>query len=72
MTLLEKAQANAAEIQRAGLLALEDARRAGVPAYYIDPALGAGIIREMPDGTRQRLVVDGGREVVAEVFGPRS
>lgn len=71
MTLLDKVHANAAEVRRAGILAVEDARKAGVPVYYTDPALGSGIIRELPNGTRQRLTSVAGRDVVVEVFGPR-
>jgi hypothetical protein len=40
-----------------------------VPAHYVDPALGDGIIREMPDGTRQRVDLNDGEEVVVETFG---
>lgn len=72
MMLFDKARENAEAIRQIGSRAIEEARRAGVPAFYMDPALGAGIIREMPDGTRHRLQTVEGREVVVESFGPRS
>jgi hypothetical protein len=38
----------------------------------MDPSLCDGIIREMPDGTRQRVELKNGEEVVVETFGPRA
>lgn len=72
MMLFEKARENAAAIRQLGAHALEDARRAGVAAFYIDPSLGDGIIKQMPDGTRHRLVRVGEADVVVESFGPRA
>ncbi|GEP07569.1 hypothetical protein [Methylobacterium oxalidis] len=70
MMLFEKARENAAAIRQLGERAIAEARRAGVPAFT-DPSLGEGIIREMPDGTRHRLVRVGDEDVVVESFGPR-
>ena len=47
-------------------------RKAGVPAFCMDPCLSEGIIEEMPDGTRHRLAKVGEEDVVVESFGPRT
>lgn len=71
MMLLDKARENAAAIRRIGASALEEARKTKSPIHYTDASLGDGIIREMPDGTRHRLMKQNGEEVVVESFGPR-
>lgn len=71
MMIFRKARENADAIARIGTEAIAEAKRLGIPAHYIDPALGAGIIREMPDGTRHRIVRVDGAAVVVESFGPR-
>jgi hypothetical protein len=53
MFLFDLALQNAEAIRKVGETALADARRAGVPAYYMDDAFGDDIIREFPDGTRE-------------------
>ena len=72
MMIFDKARENAAEIKKMGLYAIAESRKAGLPAYYSEPALGEGIIKEMPDGTRHRIMVVDGRDVILETFGPRS
>ena len=77
MMIFDKARENAEAVRRVGLLAIEEAQKLGVPVHYMDPSLGDGIIREMPDGTRHRLKRIDGVEVVVEtyprpVFDPRS
>ncbi|MDR7040634.1 hypothetical protein J2X36_005417 [Methylobacterium sp. BE186] len=72
MMLFDKARRNASTIRQLGARAIEEARKAGVPAFYVDPSLGEGIIKEMPDGTRHRLAKVEGEEIVVESFGPRS
>lgn len=72
MMLFEKARENAAAIRQIGARAIEEARKAGVPVFYMDPSLGEGIIKEMPDGTRHRLAKVGEDEVVVESFEPRA
>lgn len=47
--------------------AIEKARAAGFPAYYIDDCHGEGIIREMPDGRKERIVVNAGKRTVMPV-----
>ena len=64
--ITERAEA----IRQVGARALEEARQAGVPAYYMDRSLGDGIIREMPDGTRERIQRHVGEDVVVETYGP--
>lgn len=71
MMLFEKARENEAAVKQVGLRAIAAAHMAGVPAFYLDPALGEGIIKEMPDGTRHRLKV-GDASTVVETYGPRS
>lgn len=71
MMLFEKARENEAAVKQVGARAIAAAHRAGVPAYYLDPALGDGIIKEMPDGTRHRLKA-GDANTVIESFGPRT
>lgn len=71
MVLFERIRENADAIRQVGGRAVREARNLGVPAHYVDPALGDGIIREMPDGTRQRVDLNDGEEVVVETFGLR-
>lgn len=72
MTLFELLDANMHAVEAVGVRAVAAARRAGVPAYYVDPALGAGIVRELPDGTRERFERAAGRRVIVARYGPRS
>ena len=69
--IVEKWHQNEASVLRAGELAVDAARKAGVPAYYTDPSIGEGIVKELPDGTRQLVRVDGDRDIVLGTFGPR-
>ena len=71
MTLLDLIELKKAEIARMGEEEIAEAKRAGVPAVYMDAALGPGLIREMPDGTRERFESRDGHIVVLERFGPR-
>lgn len=44
-------------LAKVGELARKDAMRAGIPIHYLDPEnYGRDIIREYPDGRRERLV----------------
>lgn len=70
MILFDRIRENADAIRQIGNRAVEEARRLGVPSHYGDPALGEGIIRETPDGTRQRVELKDGEEIVVETFGP--
>ena len=72
LMIFEKARENAEEIKKGGARAVEEAKKAGAPAYYMDPALGTGIIKEMPDGTRHRIMLIDGEDVVIETFGPKA
>lgn len=58
MILFDVARDKAAAIGDAGRQAVEAAKRAGVPACYLDPASGDGVIREYPDGRRECLSSD--------------
>ena len=72
MMIFDKARENAAEIKKMGRYAIAKSHKAGLPAYYMDPALGEGIIKEMPDGTRHRIALVDSAQVVLETFGPRN
>ncbi len=71
MILFDKIRENADAICRVGERAVREAKELGVPCHYSDPSLCDGIIREMPDGTRQRVEFRNGEEIVVETFGPR-
>ncbi|RDI53852.1 hypothetical protein [Microvirga subterranea] len=71
MKLLEKARENAEAVRNIGLIAIEEARRLGVPVHYMDPAVCDGIIRELPEGTRQHVRRVDGNEIVIEDLPPR-
>jgi hypothetical protein len=58
-------------IAQAGPKVIRKALEAGVPVYYIDRALGDGIVKEMPDGTRHLIEVDDGNEIILQTFAPR-
>ena len=70
MVLFEKVRANADEISRIGERAIQEAKRLGVPCHYMDRNLCDGIIREMPDGARQRVELRSGEEIVVETLPP--
>ena len=72
MTLFDLFDANMDALKTLGSRAVAEARRDGVAAYYMDPALGAGLVRELPDGTRERLERAGGEFVVVARYGPRA
>lgn len=71
MVLFEKLRENADAIRRVGERAVEEARRLGVPCHYMDATICDGIIREMPDGSRQRVELKDGEEIVVETFRPK-
>ncbi len=66
--LLDVLHQSAEQIAQAGPKAIKRALEAGVPVYYLDDALGAGIVKEMPDGTRHLIAVRNGDEIVLRVF----
>jgi hypothetical protein len=72
MVLFDKIQENAEAIRRVGERAVQEAKKLGVPSHYMDPTLCEGIIREMPDGTRQHVELKNDEEIVVETFGPRA
>lgn len=72
MTLLELIDLKRDEIALMGEVAIAEARRAGVPAVYMEPSLGPGLIREMPDGARERFERREGKIVVLERFASRT
>jgi len=58
-------------IAQAGPTAIKRALEAGVAVYYLDDALGEGIVKEMPDGTRYLIDLRDGAEIVLQTFAPR-
>ncbi len=64
--LLENATKYAEAIRTAGRRAIERAKRAGAPVYYMDAAIADGIIREWPDGSRERVEIRDGETVAIE------
>ena len=56
MVIFDKALQNAEALRQVGERALAEAKRAGVPVYYMEDAFGNDIIREFPDGRRERIV----------------
>lgn len=71
MMLLDKWRRNEKRVQQAGMIALKQAKEAGVPAYYRDPSLGEGLVKELPDGRRLLVDVNEREERVIADFGPR-
>lgn len=71
--ILKKAHENAEALRQAGRCAIEKAHRAGAPAYYMDKSLGEGIIKELPDGTRQKIeLAEDGEQIIVESYGKRN
>jgi hypothetical protein len=68
--LLELLHKDEAEIAKVGVKAIEQAHAAGVAAYYIDASLGDGIVKEMPDGTRQLIDSNMDEDVVLQTLSP--
>lgn len=68
--IIDQWHRNETKVRQAGRIAVEEARRAGAPAYYHDQKAG-GLVREMPDGSRQLVEILDGEDVVVEQLGPR-
>ena len=68
--LLENATKYEGAINSAGERAMRRAKRAGAPVYYMDVTIADGIIRELPDGSRQRVEIRDGEDVVLEDLDP--
>ena len=69
--LFDRLRQNAEAIRHTGTDAIAEARRLGTSSHYIDPSIGTGIVRELPDGTRQRLEHRNGEAVVVGFVRPR-
>lgn len=70
--ILEKLKQNREQVRKMGALAVESARKAGVPAYYRLRGSNSGeIVREMPDGKRQVVLLSSGSEIVVRTLKPR-
>ncbi len=59
MRLFEQYARRAEAIGRIGEEVRADARATGTPISYTEPAYGTDVIREWPDGRRERLKADG-------------
>jgi predicted aldo/keto reductase-like oxidoreductase len=66
--LFDNVEKFAQAINTAGERAIKRAKQAGAPVYYMDPSLGDGIIKELPDGTKQRVEVYADHDVVLETL----
>jgi len=53
--LLERTEKIADDLRHMGERAIAQANSAGVPAYFMDPKLGDGIIRRLPNGSLERV-----------------
>lgn len=69
--LLENAAKYEDAINSAGERAMQRAKRVGAPVFYMDATITDGIIRELPDGSRQRVEIRGGEDVVLEELATR-
>jgi hypothetical protein len=62
--LLENAIKYEEAITTAGRRAMQRAKLAGAPVYFMDPSISDGIIREMPDGSRDVVEISDGEDLV--------
>jgi hypothetical protein len=70
--LFERLDAHAEALRTMGQRAIEQANKAGAPAYFMDSRLGDGIIRQMPDGALERVVLERGKFVVVETLAKQA
>lgn len=68
--LLENATKYEEAIRTAGRRAMLRAKLVGAPVYYMDPAISDGIIRELPDGSRQVVEIGQGEDTVLKSLEP--
>lgn len=68
--LLETLRKDEDQIAQVGIKAIERARLAGVPCYFVDRSLGEGIVKLMPDGTRHLIDPNEDGDVVLKTFPP--
>lgn len=66
--LFQNLDKHAESLRTMGLRAIEDANRAGVPAYFMDPRLGEGVIRRLPNGRLERVKFEAGKFVLVETL----
>jgi hypothetical protein len=66
--LFEILDQHAGALKTMGERAIEQANRAGVPAYFMNPSLGEGIIRRMPDGRLERVRLEAGKFIAIETL----
>jgi hypothetical protein len=52
MKVLDHIRENLGKLATLGLQEREDARKAGVSSFYVDPALGDYIVEEQPNGVK--------------------
>ena len=67
MMLFEHVKESAEALKASGREAIAEAHAAGVPAYYID---AGGIVRELPDGTRDRFILNANGVEIVEHLHP--
>lgn len=64
MVIFEQVDRNAEALRRIGERVQAESRVTQTPFFYADPAYGIDVIREFPDGRRERLKPDGTIEPV--------
>jgi hypothetical protein len=68
--IFECIERNGEAIRGMGARIIAENRRLGVPSHYMDRELCVGIIREMPDGSRQEIALHDGVEMVLRELPP--
>lgn len=68
--LLDNADTFSEAIRTAGGRAAAEMKRAGVAVYYMDDAISDGIIKELADGTRQKVEISDEDDIVLETLPP--
>jgi hypothetical protein len=56
--LIERLSKDYNGIAKVGEVAIREAQASGVPVYFIDQTVGAGIVKMMPDGTCNLIDAD--------------
>ncbi len=65
MRFFDEIAERADALKQVGPQALLEARQANIPVYYMQPEYGDDIIREYPDGHRERISNSNGGTVLA-------
>lgn len=69
--IVEKWRKNRLRVERAGSAAIKAAHKAKTAAYYLEKNYADGIVREMPNGSRQLIKIVDGNELLVRDLPPR-